>query len=115
MKDLKLTTWDRIQLVRCIPNEGTIMDIAKYLRLVDVLELNESESDEVGLQEFSTQGPMGVMKRFEWDDQDREFDLAFEDADFTLLQRLAKQYQNWPRSHLTLGLKAKLEGAVQDD
>ena len=115
MKDLKLTTWDRIQLVRCIPNEGTIIDIAKYLRLVDVLELNESESDEVGLQELSMPGPMGQIKRFEWDDLEREFDLTFEDADFTLLQRLTKQYQNWPRSHLTLELKAKLEGVVQDD
>ena len=91
------------------------MDIAKYLRLVDVLELNGSESNEVGLQEFSTQGPMGIMKRFEWDDQEREFDLTFEDADFTLLQRLTKQYQGWPRSHLTLELKAKLEGATQND
>jgi len=108
MKDLKLTTWDRIQLVRCIPNEGTIIDIAKYLRLVDVLELSESESNEVGLQEFSTQGPMGIMKRFEWDDQEHEFDLTFEDADFTLLQRLTKQYKNWPRSQLTVDLQAKL-------
>ena len=114
MKSLKLTAWDRIQLVRCIPAEGTISDIAKYLRLVDVLELSEEEGMEIGLREFSTQGPRGVLKRFEWDDQDREFDLSLEDADFGLLSRLVAKHKGWPRSRLTLDLKEKLAAAKAD-
>jgi len=114
MKNLKLTTWDRIQLVRCIPNQGSITDIAKYLRLVDVLELSESEGNEVGLREFTMPGPQGMMKGFEWNDQEREFDLTFEDADFGLLQRLVAQYNEWPRNPFTLELKEKLEEAQSD-
>lgn len=105
MKSLELTTWERTQLVECVPEQGFTRDLRKHLRLLDTLELTPEERDKVGWTETPvireglpvinprTGLPIvGVTVK----QPERAFELAFEDADFDLLLGLVSLRETWP-------------------
>jgi hypothetical protein len=111
MKEMKLTTWERIQLIQCIPPTGhTIEEVRKHLRVADILELTEEEKKLVGWREIQTTQGMstswGVNAEVE---PDYEFEISFEDADYEHLKNLVGQRSEWPTSKLTLDIYDKLE------
>lgn len=108
MKDLKLTTWQRVQLLRCIPPTApTIEDVGKHLRVAGVLELTEKEKEFVGWEEaraVSPTGELGTSTVWAQDKADHIFEISLEDADFKHLRVLMAQRRDWPVSPLTLVL-----------
>lgn len=112
MKELKLTTWERVQLLRCVPPTApTIEDVAKHLRVGDILELTEEEKKMVGWKENRIMTPQGPATMPTWDEAmaDYLFEITMEDADFTHLKDLMTMYKAWPTSQLTIDLHAKIE------
>ena len=111
MKNIMLTTWERVQLIQCIPPTGhTIEDVRKHLRVADILELTEEEKKLVGWREIQT--TQGMSTSWGMDAKvkpDHEFEVQFEDADFDHLKQLMTKRQEWPTSQLTLELHEKLE------
>lgn len=111
MKNIMLTTWERVQLIQCVPPTGhTIEEVKKHLRVADILELTEKEKKLVGWREIQTTQGMstswGVNAKVE---PDHEFEIEFEDADHAHLMQLVEQRQEWPTSKLTLDLHDKLK------
>lgn len=111
MKETKLTTWERIQLIQCIPPTGrTIEEVRKHLRVADILELTEEEKKLVGWREIQTTQGMstswGINAKVE---PDHEFEIRFEDADHAHLIQLIGQRKEWPTNKLTLDLHDKME------
>jgi len=43
MRNLRLKAWERLMVVRCLPQGGTLQQIAIYLRVLVVLRLKEAE------------------------------------------------------------------------
>lgn len=111
MKELKFTTWERVQLIQCVPPTGrTIDDVRKHLRVADILELTEEEKELVGWIEVQTTQGMstswGIDAKVK---PDHEFEIKLEDADLAHLMQLVGQRNEWPTSQLTLDLHEKLE------
>lgn len=125
MKNLELTTWERMQLVECVPERGFTRDLRKYLRLLDILELTPEERGKVGWTEtpvirqglpvINPHTGMPVVGVTVGQPQ-KTFELAFEDADLDLLVKLVGLRETWPFKGLdgqrTEALLDKLE---QDD
>lgn len=105
MKTLELTTWERVQLLTCIPAQDTVSNVRKHLRVMDILELNEDEQKLVGFT--------NVGQGFEWarDKADYEFELTFEDSDLEHLVKLVEGRDNWPSTRLTVVLLDKILGS----
>jgi len=105
MKTLKFTTWERVQLLTCIPAQDTVSNVRKHLRIMDVLELNE---DEQKLVDFTNVG-----QGFQWarEKADYEFELAFEDSDLEHLVKLVEGRTDWPSTRLTVVLLDKILGS----
>jgi len=104
MKTLKLTTWERVQLLTCVPAQDTISNVRKHLRIMDILELSEDEQKLVGFT--------NVGQGFQWarDKQDHEFELTFEDSDLEHLIKLVEGRTDWPSMKLTIQLLDKILG-----
>lgn len=114
MKEMKLTTWERIQLLRCVPPTApTIEDVAKHLRVGGILDLSEEEKELVGWKETRMMTPQGLVMRPTWDESMAEhlFEIAMEDADFKHLQSLMAKYKAWPTSQFTIDLHEKIKEA----
>ena len=111
MKTLNLTTWERVQLLQCVPPTGrSIEDVRKHLRVADILTLTDEEKKLIGWREIQT--TQGVSTSWGVDAKvkpDHEFSLEFEDADLAHLKQLISQRKEWPTSQLTLDLHKKLE------
>jgi len=107
MTTLKLNAWERLMLTRCLPQGGTLQQIAAYLRVLEVLRLKEDEREAVGWQENPDAGTVTIK------DATKEFEVALEDADFTALHQLANQWSGWPTAPESLALMAKLDAARQ--
>jgi len=110
MKTLNINTWQRVQLLQCVPPTGrTIEDVRKHLRVADILDLTEDEKKLVGWQEIqTTQGvstSWGINAKL---GPDHEFEIQFEDSDFAHLKSLIEQRKEWPTSRLTIELHDKL-------
>jgi len=111
MRNLRLNTWERVQLLQCVPPTGrTIEDVRKHLRVADILELTEEEKKLVGWREIqTTQGlstSWGVNAEVE---PEHEFEIQFEDSDHAHLMQLVSQRNEWPTTKLTIALHEKLK------
>lgn len=114
MKKLELTTWERVQLFRCVPPTApTIGDVSKHLRVAGVLELTGEEKELVGWKETNITSPAGPGTTTTWDKDkaDHAFGISLEDADFEHLRGLMDQYRDWPVSPLTVVLHDKMKKA----
>lgn len=113
MKTLELTTWERFELLRCIPRDAPLVEIPVLLRLVDMLELSDEEKESVGFYMESVMTPQGLGVRPRWDDAEaeREFTLEFETGDFDRLKALVSARGEWPTVEGSLVLKKKVEEA----
>jgi len=111
MKKINLTTWERVQLLQCIPPTGkTIEEVGKHLRVAGVLGLTEAEKELVGWMEVqTTQGVSTSWGNNAKVKPDHEFELEMEDADYKHLIGLVGKRKEWPTSQLTLDLHKKLE------
>lgn len=111
VKEIKLTTWERVQLLQCIPPTApSIEAVGKHLRVAGILELTEEEKKLVGWREVQT--IQGVSTS--WGDNakvgpEHEFEIQFEDADFDHLKQLMSQRREWLTTQLTLDLHDKLK------
>jgi len=105
MTTLKLNAWERLMLTRCLPQGGTLQQIAIYLRVLEALRLKEDERAAVGWQENPDAGAVTSQNPI------HEFDVALEDADFTVLHQLAGEWNGWPTVPESLALMAKLDAA----
>jgi len=105
MKNLKLSAWERLMLTRCLPQGGTLQQIAIYLRVLEVLRLKEDEREAVGWQENPDAGTVTIQGAT------HEFDVEIEDADFAVLHQTSTQWDGWPTAPQSLVLKAKLDAA----
>jgi len=105
MTTLKLNAWERLMLTRCLPQGGTLQQIAIYLRVLEVLRLKEDEREAVGWQENPDAGTVTIQNAA------HEFDVEIEDADFATLHQLTSQWDGWPTAPESLALKAKLDAA----
>lgn len=114
MKELKLTTWERIQLLQCVPPTGkTIEEVGKHLRVAGILGLTEEEKELVGwLEVQTTQGVSTSWGNKAKVEPNHEFEVQFEDSDHTHLMRLVEQRKEWPTSQLTLDLHNKLKEQI---
>jgi len=110
MKTLNVNTWERVQLLQCVPPTGrTIEDVRKHLRVADILELTEEEKKLVGWKEIQT--TQGLSTSWGIDAKvspDHEFEIQFEDSDHAHLMKLVEQRNEWPTSRLTVALHEKL-------
>lgn len=111
MKTLNLTTWERVQLLQCVPPTGrTIEEVEKHLRVAGILSLTEEEKELVGwLEVQTTQGVSTSWGNKAKVEPDYEFEVQFEDADYKHLIELVGKRKEWPTSQLTLTLHDKLE------
>ena len=112
MIKIKLTAWERTQLLQFIgsPDQrGDLKALKRAIKVFDVLELTEDEKKEIGwTNEAAFLTCPRCQERIEtsndngrWEDTEREFELSFEDADFVLLKN-AVTFESWPRSHARL-------------
>ena len=110
MKTLKLTIWERLQLIQCIPAQDTVANIRRHLRLMDRLELSEDEKAEAGFVVL----PDGSAR---WDARAGAVERAidFEDADFDHLVSLVQRRNNWPTAQDILTLIDKIEQAQKGE
>ena len=104
MRKINLTTWERVQLLACVPVQDTVSNVRKHIRIMDVLELSEDDQKLVGFT--------NVGQGFQWarDKQDYEFELTFEDSDLEHLVKLVEGRDDWPSSRLTAVLLDKILG-----
>jgi len=104
MRKINLTTWERVQLLTCVPAQDTVSNVRKHLRVMDILELSE---DEQKLVEFTNVG-----QGFQWarEKADHEFELVFEDSDLEHLVKLVEGRTDWPSTRLTIELLDKILG-----
>jgi len=104
MRKINLTTWERVQLLACVPVQDTVSNVRKHIRVMDTLELNEAEQK---LVDFTNTG-----QGFQWsrDKQDYEFELTFEDSDLEHLVKLVEGREDWPSTKLTVVLLDKILG-----
>lgn len=111
MKTLNLTTWERVQLLQCIPPTGrTIEEVGKHLRVADILTLTDEEKKLVGWVEVqTTQGMTTTWGNDAKVKPNHEFEVQFEDADYTHLINLIGKRKEWPTSQLTLDLHNKVK------
>ena len=54
MVELRLTTWERVELRQCVPREAPLSEIGQLLRILDALDLDEAElrNQDVGRADF---------------------------------------------------------------
>ena len=119
MKTLELTTWERTQLVACVPERGTTSDMRKYMRILNVLELTQEERDEVGwAAALAVQNGKPVVNprsgtpliNVTWKKPELTFKLSLEDADFGNLMALVDTRETWAIK----GQEGKLAEALLD-
>jgi len=102
MRNLRLTVWDRVQLVGCIPQQDTIDNVRKHIRFLDNLELTDKERKSVGMVATTDGG-------LQWKNTTRLYDIELEDADFEHLMELVAAREQWPTTRATDALHRKLE------
>lgn len=102
MKTVRLSTWERIQLLQCIPPTSPILDLPKHLRVMKLLDLTAEERQKVG---FAV-APNGSMK---WTNTEHLFTIAFEDADFDHTMKLINARKSWLTTELTMQLIGKMK------
>ena len=73
--------------------------------VLKVLRLKDDEREAVGWQENPETGTVTIQGAT------HEFDVALEDANFTVLHQLAGQWSGWPTAPESLTLMAKLDAA----
>lgn len=103
MKKINLTVFERIQLSEFVGGlKGDIKALRIAFKVLDKLDLTQDEKKEVNLQSDGNQ--------ITWSQDDREFELEFEDTEFELLLRCLS-YNEWPARYVRriLPMLEKLE------
>lgn len=122
MRETHLTTWERMQLVTCVPERGRTNDLRKYMRLLNILDLTPEEKEEVEWTEtLVLQDGQPVLNpqtgvpvaNITVQKPELVFELSFEDADFDILMELVDARETWairgPDGKRTEALLDKLE------
>lgn len=105
MKTLHLTTWERTSLAGFIAQQrGDLAQLRRFMRLLDILELDDEDRAAVGWKE--TENGQAA-----WVEAEHEFELEFEDADFDLLAKTALPFNGWPANRLVVTMLDKIEAA----
>lgn len=102
MKVVELTTWERVTLLGCIPPTCPLVELPKYLRIVEILTLTEGEEKIVGFLRL----PDG---RSAWTKTKYLFSIDFENADYRFLMQLVRARKQWPTLKETQQVHDKLE------
>jgi len=103
MKKLSLTTWERLQLIQCLPKTSPhIPTIARLLALFGKLELTKEEQQKVNLI-VTTNG------QATWSNPELTFDIEFEDAQYAELKKLVGARTDWPVVKETMQLAEKFD------
>jgi len=100
MKQLNLTTWERLQLIRCLPKTSHIPTVAKMLALFDKLELTKEEQQAINFI-VTTNG------QATWSNPELGFDIEFEDSQFSELKKAVETRVDWPVVKETMQLAEK--------
>lgn len=110
MKTLNLTVWERLQLSNVLSEQrGNLAQIRRYLRVLDAVELNETERLEIDLQVVQQDGQ---PPQFHWREGAGKFDIELEDADFDILAEVVRSYVRWPANRLIVAMLDKIEAAA---
>jgi len=108
---LNLTTWQRLQLLMLMNQvQGDLRTINKALKLIDLLEMSDEESKEIGLQSTST--------GFTWRDTSKEWNIEIKDRNLvTFLKQKVELKQDWPAAFAreVLDLCEQLDIKVEDE
>lgn len=107
MKTLSLNAWERVMLIRCLPDQAPLSQIPMYVRIIETLRLKEEEQEQVGFQLNPEDGSIVIG------DTTIESKVEFEDADFSAVVASANAWEHWPTSPLSRDLSAKLKEAVK--
>lgn len=100
--EIKLTTWERVQLIQLVGDaRGNVAQVRLGLRALEILELSETEKQQVGWRDISE-------THAQWQDTEFEWNLEFGDDIWTFIQVLAKHRQDWPISNLVVQLLDKI-------
>lgn len=105
--ELQLTAWERLELLRCLPENAHLSEMNQLLRIDDVLQLTKEETKQLGGYRESQvviDGKLGT--RVEWD-QDTTYTLEIDTADVEKLIQLAERRKAWPRDRRSKELEAK--------
>lgn len=108
MRKLNLTTWERLQLIKSIPQTVPTAELNKHVSLVELLSLSEEENALVGLTMLSNGSAV-------WKDTEREFEILLEDAEYDLINKLVIARQDWIVTRLSLVLIEKVAHADRFD
>lgn len=124
MKQLDLITWERQQIILCVPERGSPANFRAYVRILDVAELTSEEKDEVGWTETQmlrdrqqlVNARTGLpIVNVTVEKPEHIFELSFEDADYKVLMQLAEARDTWairgPEKERVRVLLDKLETA----
>jgi len=98
MKKVRLTTWERLNLVNCLPKESRWDSVDQLLKISEKLDLSDEEKELVGFE-------VDITGNARWDDTDFRFEINFEDAHYAALVEFASGYNRWPTSVLTSMLR----------
>ena len=107
MRKLSLTTWERLQLVKCFPQTAPTADLYKYVTLSEKLDLSDSDRTHVGFNIM----PDGTAS---WEDVTWEFEILFEESEYELIAKLVEARYDWPMSRFSLILVEKVRKATSE-
>jgi len=108
MKTLTLSTWERYHLTNAIPARApTMRELSAFLRLVDLLRIDEAERKEVNWVSQPLQTRQGLAVQTHWD-RDIDKTIELEDADHEVLKKAFETWKEKPVDHRTLALAEKL-------
>jgi len=89
---LNLSTWQRMTLLTTVNNvKGDLRTVRKALKAIDVLELDATEREAVGL----TEHPTGAVT---WTDAAHRFELEVLDEVAAFLRQQVEAKSDWPVS-----------------
>lgn len=102
MKNVELTTWERIVLDMAVgAARGDIQTIQTGLKLKEKLGLSDEEKEEINFREIAP----GNAR---WDDTTRLWPVEFDDQEWRALQQFVRTYQGWPMDQRSAELFEKV-------
>jgi len=101
--ELQLNTWQRVQLELLVGGvKGDASTVRKAVKLLDVLEMTDSEREQVGLR-FVEGGMV-------WDKPNHLFTVEIKDGNLeAFLRQLVKQKEDWPANRHAIDLFDQLK------
>jgi len=95
---MELNTWQRFMLSQIVGGlRGDIQTVRTGLKLLEILELSDSEKQQVGFVEDKTGA--------HWEDTEYRFELEIKDENLVaFLRTKATEFQGWPVNKNSLDL-----------